>query len=366
MSIRILFLATTLDLPEYHLVCGVQAAGFEVTVVGTPLPQYVDGLNRAGVAVVTQRWRSRVSWSAIRTIRQLLRGAEHRTVIHAVSTAALSNAVLASAGLQVPIIGYRGTLGHISRWDPSAWLTYFNRRVSRVVCNSDAVRGYLERVGVPRQRLVTLYKGHELGWYECDARGARAEAGVPEDAFVVVCAATIRPVKGVDVLIQAFEQLRDLPQVWLLLVGENRDQQVAAQLHHSPLRDRIRAIGFRADVARFIKASDLSVLVSREREGFPKAIVESMALGVPVLVSGVGGMVELVEDGVSGAVLHNVTPTALAQKIRELVADTARCAQYAEAAQRRIRERFSCAETVRATIELYRTVLSRKGGHVCR
>jgi glycosyltransferase involved in cell wall biosynthesis len=285
-------------------------------------------------------------------------------VIHAVSTAALSNAVLASFGCkaQVPIIGYRGTLGHISRWDPSAWLTYFNRRVTQVACNSDAVRGYLERVGVPRTRLMTLYKGHDVAWYECDARGARGEAGVPEGAFVVVCAATIRPVKGVDILVQAFELLHDLPQVWLLLVGENRDPQVALQLQRSPLRDRIRAIGFRADVARFIKASDLSVLVSREREGFPKSIVESMALGVPVLVSGVGGMVELVEDGVSGGVLHNITPTALAQKIRELVTDRVRRAQYAEAAQRRIKEHFSCAETVRTTIELYQAVLGQRGG----
>ena len=101
-----------------------------------------------------------------------------------------------------------------------------------------------------------------------------------------------------------------------------------------------------------LAAADLSVLPSLS-EGLPNAVLESMAAGVPVVATSVGGTPELVEDGVTGLLVPPRDAEALAVAIARLIGNPALARRFGEAGRRRVHDRFSMAAMVRATERLY-------------
>jgi len=211
--------------------------------------------------------------------------------------------------------------------------------------------------GVPPERLVTIHKGHDPAWY-CDKPATtRADLGLPDDAFVVGFVGRIRPVKGVDVLLRAAALLPSGLNVRLLLVGDIHDRRVRALVQDEALHERAHLMGHRKDAPALMRLCNAFVMPSVEREGLPRSVIEAMAQGIPPVVSGVGGMPELVIDGQCGRVVPPRDPEALAAAIRELAEDTERCAEYGERGRARITEQFNVSDYIKQTLELYRELV---------
>ena len=314
-----------------------------------------SGLHRAledtGTPITTLSFRSRIDPAAIRAVRNRLHQ-EPFDIIHAVTNRALANSLLASRGTSVRHIAYRGTIGHLSRFDPASRLTYLNRRVDRIVCVSDAVRAYLLSMGIPESRLVTIYKGHDPNWYEADTPPPLAEFGIPEDAFTVCFVGNMRPVKGAEVLLDAAERLPAPHNIHILMVGEVRDRRVQRRIDSGRLPGFVHFIGFREDASALTGACDAFVMPSVAREGLPRAVLEAMIQGVPAIVSDVGGMPELVIDGESGIVVPPRDAGRLAEAITTLRSDTDRRDRLGTAAKQRIRTHFNIRDTIERTIAL--------------
>ena len=349
---RILYIAENLDRPESHMIAGVARRGHEVTLLlpgECSTPSVVDSL----VDRRTIRLNGRIDRQAIRAIRETVAS---RTIdlVHCLrSNRPVSNAVLALRAQPVPIVCYRGTLGNVSRWNPADWLTYLSPRVRRIVCVSNGVRRSLAQAGVKASRLVTIYKGHDPAWYRSETTPDLAEFGIPPDAFVVVCAANMRRLKGVDLLIESMRSVRIDRPVHLLLVGEVRDPDIQTMANEPGLREVVHLAGFREDAAALSGACHVCVMASRKREGLPRAVIEAMSQGVPAIVTDVGGMPELVVDGECGIVVPPHSAEALGEAISRMATDAEFHAACGKNALERILTTFGIGETIEKTLAMY-------------
>jgi glycosyltransferase involved in cell wall biosynthesis len=210
-------------------------------------------------------------------------------------------------------------------------------------------------------RIETLYHGVDpasvRAWADSD--GVREELEIPVDAPVVGTVANFRREKGHGILLNAAVHVRRaFPEVRFVLVG------------HGPLESRTRRLcrdlgldrsvvftGARHDAPRLAAAFDVFALPSL-KEGLGIAVIEAMTLGRPVVVTRVGGLKELVEDGKQGLVVEPGNPEAFADAIIRLIRDTALRQRLGEAG-RLVAARFDIRNAVRRHEEVYTELLTQ-------
>lgn len=357
---KILVVTVHNDRSEVEVYRLMAQAGHQVHVVAAPTWADGGGFDDTGVTLSPLAIRSRMDLRAVSPLRQVIRTFAP-DIIYAPRNKTLSVALLAAGRHAVPVVAYRGTTGHLSRWDPAAWLTYFKPQLGHIICVSEAVRQYLLQKRVPAGRLTTIYKGHRVEWYTQGTEADVQAFGVPPNAFTIGFVGNMRPVKGVDVLLRCLPLIPPELNVHACLIGEVRDKRVAALCQRPAIAPRVHLAGYQANAARFCGAFDAFVMPSVEREGLPRAVIEAMAKGVPPIVSNAGGMPELVEHGVSGLVVPARDSQALAEAIARLAQSPALCRQYGEQAQHRIETVFNIEETAAKMLALFGRLVDRHG-----
>jgi glycosyltransferase involved in cell wall biosynthesis len=356
---NVLVVNSVSDRSEVALWSGLVKAGVGVDVMCDPAAPEQDLLRNAGIGVSTLTISHRLDLPAARQIRRQLTGRKY-DIIHATRNRDLSVSLIASRGMAMKRIAYRGTVGHLSRFDPASWLTYFNRKLDRIICNSDAVKRYMLSVGLPAEKLPRIYKGFDANWYAPASRSRLAEFAIPDDAIVVGFAGEMRPIKGVDVLIRAIDYLPDGIPVHFLLVGLVRDRKLQPLAAGSRACKRIHFTGFREDASSLMGACDIFVMPSLGREGVTRAVVEAMAQGVPAIVSEAGGLPELVIDNVCGLVTPPGEPEALAGAIVCLADDAEIRKTFGASGRERIRTNFSMNLFTEKILALYRELVTER------
>jgi glycosyltransferase involved in cell wall biosynthesis len=352
---KVLLVAGVGERPESRLFPELAARGVHVDLFCDTTSPYFEPLKATGFPMTHLKFKARLDLAAIKTIRHRLKSGVY-DIVHAFNSRALSNSLIASAGLPVKRIGYCGTMGHLHRWDPSSYLAVLNPYVNRVVCISKAVQNYLGSMGVPPQRLTQIYKGHDPAWFTAAPRTILREFGIPDDAVVIGCIANMRPIKGVPVLIEAVRKLAPTLPVHLLLVGHNRDDEVNQLAGNSAIRERIHLAGFRMDAPQLMGACDIFVMPTLKNEGFSKAVIEAMCMAVPCIVSAVGGMVELVEHDQTGKIVPPGDAHTLAEALRTYAQDVALRKRHGQNGLLRIQNHFSFPKMVDETIGLYHSL----------
>lgn len=345
------------DRVELAMVQGIIRGGVNLFTIADPGSTFVEAARAMNVPCVEHHFRHRFDRASAQLYRRLI---SERSIdlIHCLGNRSLSTALLATRNMKnaPAIVAYRGTMGHLSWFDPASHYSYLHPRVDCIICVSDAVRVYLRGFRIPEHRLEVIWKGHDPDWYASAPRTALHELGVPDNATVVNFTGNIRPVKGADVLLKAFALIKPEENIHLLLVGEVRDKNVKRLLEGCP--PHVHAIGFRPDAVGLAGACDIAVMPSVEREGLPKSVLEAMAQGVPAVVSNVGGMPEVVEDGISGLVVPPKNSAALTAAIRHLASDNALRKQMGQAARARVEGAFNIRRTIEKTLQMYRRLVA--------
>jgi glycosyltransferase involved in cell wall biosynthesis len=164
----------------------------------------------------------------------------------------------------------------------------------------------------------------------------RAEIGASDTDVVVVTVANYREQKAYPNLFAAARLVLDrCPSALFVAVGQGPLQERIESEHAAlDLGDRFALLGRRDDVPAVLSAGDVFVLAS-DYEGLPVALMEAAAVGLPVVATAVGGVPEVVTDGVEGVLVPPKDPLALADAIERLVTDEALRARLAAAARRR-------------------------------
>jgi len=186
----------------------------------------------------------------------------------------------------------------------------------------------------------------------------RRALGVGADECLVVTVANYRRHKDYPTLLAAARRVRESgTPVRFAAVGQGPlEPAVIAEHARSGLGDRFILLGYRPDALDVLAAADLFVLSSRQ-EGLPVALMEALALGLPVIATRVGGIPEAVTDGVEGRLVPAKRPDELADAILGLVRDPERRSSMAKAAARRSTH-FDVERVVRRYEDCYRTLVS--------
>ena len=256
------------------------------------------------------------------------------------------------------LVGKRNAFGPVDRL-----LMDFTGRV--VAVSRTHARHLHEREGLPASVVRVIENGIDLAAYPPvdGARrfAARRELGLAEGERVVTMVAAMRPEKAHEALLVATRALGDDGlDVTVLLAG---DGERRAALEESAaalgIAGRVRFLGVRGDVARLLHATDVAVLPSRGVvETLPLAVLEAMAVGIPVVASAVGSVPELVRHGETGFLIPPADAVALAARIAHIFGDPAGAADAARRGQERVRARFAIERTARGYEDLFEELVA--------
>lgn len=265
---------------------------------------------------------------ALRWLRRELRR-EPTDVVWTSLTRATLLGQLAARSLGLPVVS----------WQHNAFLKPANRRLLRVtrrlstlwVADSDAVAQLtVARLGVPPERLVT--------WpiFAADAEAPQAMPWRPGEALRIGSLGRLHPAKGYDVLLAAFARLT--AEGWtapvplrLTIAGEGEQRSTLS----APPGLELSLPGFTDSPAGFLADQNLYMQPSR-REGFGIAAHQAMAAGLPVLACAVGELAHSVIDGVTGQLVPAEDTSALADALRNLLADPAGLVTMGAAGRERV------------------------------
>ena len=228
------------------------------------------------------------------------------------------------------------------------------RRASRLVFGCALQqKKWIDRYKLPAAKSRVIYNGVDRVHFNPAAvaqtrEQLRRRYGFPPDAFIVITVGVLRPEKQQTDLIQALAVLasRGLP-VHALLVGDG-DERAAIErcIADLGLRGRIHLAGLADDVRPFLKLADAFVLTSTSVETFSNAALEAMAMGLPVILSRIGGAAEMVEVGGNGFLYSPGDVTELAGHIAAFAGNQDLTRRMGRAAMTRARGQFGFTQMI--------------------
>jgi UDP-glucose:(heptosyl)LPS alpha-1,3-glucosyltransferase len=232
-------------------------------------------------------------------------------------------------------------------------------RLRAVICNSHMVVDEVRRAfRIAPEKLHVIYSGIDLEHFHprrrAELRGpARAELGCqPRDTlFLFVGAGFAR--KGLAAAIEALKRANN-PSFRLLVVGTDRERDRFAEAAR-PLGERVRFLGGKQDVRPLYAAADCLILPSRY-DPFPNTVLESLAMGLPAIVSSRCGAAEIIQRGINGWVCEPDDPPGIAALLKE--ADAALRRDPLTAGARATAERFGLDEMAARLAALYGKLLA--------
>ncbi|MDQ7781102.1 MAG: glycosyltransferase family 4 protein [Planctomycetota bacterium] len=193
-------------------------------------------------------------------------------------------------------------------------------------------------------------------------RTVRESLGVPQTDFVVGVAGRLTSEKAVDVVIRAVREiLSGRSDCALIVAGDGPERPRLQELARSlGIEAKTRFLGMRRDLSRVLACLDVFVLPSLY-EGFGLVILEAMAAGAPVIATRVGGVPEIVEDGVTGLLVPAAHPGALADAIWKVASDKSFARALADRAGSHVRRHFNMASMIDTVENLYFSLVERRG-----
>ncbi|MCD6294874.1 MAG: glycosyltransferase [Deltaproteobacteria bacterium] len=232
----------------------------------------------------------------------------------------------------------------------------------RITVNSQAVWDDMVRCeNVDVSKLLLIYNGVDTRPFRATlfcVKDVRQDLDLKKTTKLMIVIANLIPYKGhSDLLRAAKEVVERFPDTVFLLVGEDRGIQweLEQDVANLGIGQSVRFLGRRDDVPALLKASDISILPSHE-EGFSNVILESMAAGLPVVATDVGGNREAVLDGITGWVIPPEDPRALAAKIIDLLKDPNRAEEWGRRGRERANQMFTVKKMVAAHLDLYGSI----------
>jgi glycosyltransferase involved in cell wall biosynthesis len=319
-------------------------------------------LRDSGIRVLQLPRRRTSDLLAWRPLMSLLRS-ERVHVLHAhmFGSSLWGSVIGRAAGVPAVVTHDHGWVGPRSRAEMALQRQVIARASDAVIAVSrHTLEQLIERVRIPAEKLVFIANGIAQPPEPAGA-SIRRELGIGADDPVIGSVGMMRAQKALEVLIEAVAILvRDgFPTLVLALAGQGperpRLEAVAAGLG---ITDHVRWLGLRTDIPDVIATFDVAAS-SSDFEGSPLAIMEFMAAARPIVATAVGGVPDLIEDGVHGRLVPPRDPHALAGAIAELLRDRARAAEMGQRARERRESEFAIRTMVQRVEALYHELLGR-------
>ena len=264
----------------------------------------------------------------------------------------------AARGAGPRLVASRRVDFHLQRHSFSRWKY---RQIELFIAASAAIKAILVQDGIPASRIVVVHDGIDV---ERVAKVAPADLHqtfwFPKGAPVIVNVGALVGHKGQKFLVDAMAHVRrQVPDAQLVIFGEgDLREPLTRQIRELGLDKHVVLAGFREDVLALTRSADLFVM-SSVTEGLGSAVLDAMALGLPVVGTRAGGIPEAVEDGVTGLLVPPGRSEALAEAIVRMLNDPSARQRMGTAGRARVEEEFGVERLVEGTLAAYRQVLAR-------
>jgi glycosyltransferase involved in cell wall biosynthesis len=231
-----------------------------------------------------------------------------------------------------------------------------NALADRVTANAEAVRDFVHLdEGCALAKMPVIPSGIDTDRFQpLPAADYKQRLGLPADCTAVGIVTRMRTRKGVEEFVRAIGELRRTrPDVHGVIVGEvSLDDVLEGIVREYGLDGHLSLLGRRSDMPEVLSAFDLFVLSSHD-EGMSNAVLEGMAMQLPVVATDVGGTGEVVRHGESGLLVPAKDPGALAAAMADVLADRERAGAMGRLGREIVVARFSAPAMVRQMEDLY-------------
>ncbi len=363
--IRLTWLITDLEvggvpLHLHRLATRLAGGQFEVRVISLADVGPVGRmLQRDGVPVDACRARGPWDVAALFRLGRHLR--RHRPdILHALLFHANIAARLAGPSAGVPIRRILCEIQTVERERP--WHLVLDNLTCRLcrleIGNSPSVVAHLARnAHIPTARLRCEPGGIDVERFAGARPVSRESLGLPPGVPLLIWTGRLDPVKGLSTLLEAMT-LSPLPaETRLLLVGDGQERaNIQRRIAELGLAVRVVMLGRRGDVPALLKTADVFVLPSRT-EGYPNALLEAMAAGLPVVATAVAGCRDIVVHGRTGLLVPYGDAGALAGALAQQISDLPRAGRMARSGQEWVRRHADIAAVVERWRRFYQGIL---------
>jgi glycosyltransferase involved in cell wall biosynthesis len=365
-----------------YLTEGLASRGYDTTLVAGTLARGEESMEHIaagrGVAIVPLDDLHR-EISPLADLRAILRLAalirrERPTILHTHTAKAgavgrIAARLAGNARPQVVVHTFHGHVlrGYFGRVQTAAFRALERRLATwttALVAVSPEVRDDLVRLGVaPAEKFAVVRLGIELeervDGAEDDRSEVRRVLGIGADTFVVGWVGRMTAVKRIDDVLLGFRGLLDLGlDATLCLVGDGPDRDRLERFAHElGIVKRCLFVGYQDDVGRFYSAID-ALLLPSANEGTPVSVIEALAAQRPAVATRVGGVPDVVEDGVDGFLVEMGDVGAIAERLAQLARDPQLRAEMGARGRDRVVRRYAVDRLVGDTDRLYRSLLA--------
>lgn len=356
-----------------RLALRLKARGWGVSVISmTPPKAYVEELEAAGIPVHSLEIRRKIPdprpiLGLVRLLRSQQPDVVHGFMVHANLLARL---VRPLAPVPVLICSARNTNEGGRFREVLYRLTDHLCDITTQVSQTGLER-YIRIKAVPPYKIRYIPNGIDVDRFRPDPevrKRMREELGLG-DAFVWLAVGRFDPQKDYPNMLRAFSQvIKEHPDTLLIIVGDGPVRQAMEELASNlGLKDRVRFLGIRRDIAEVMNAAD-GYVISSSWEGMPNVLLEASTTGLPIVATDVGGNRDVVKDVETGFLVPPKDPGALAGAMLRLMGlSEEERRQMGEKGRRYIEATYSIDRVVAMWEELYKELLAEKGiVKICR
>jgi glycosyltransferase involved in cell wall biosynthesis len=265
------------------------------------------------------------------------------------------------AGVKHIIVAWR----NCDIWKPLGMKICEKLTTNRVhhITNSFACANYIsEKIGVPSSRFTVIYNGIDLHKYGIDADRRQVFSGVsiPDGVKIVTMVGRLAAQKNYPMLLRVAQKakLKGLSAHFLIVGGGQMYDELNEMARQLDVLDIVHFMGIRTDIPQVLAASDI-FLFTTNFEGFPNALLEAMAAGLPIVSTNFAGVDELVQNGITGLIVPIDDANAACDCIKSYIDNPTTAKTMGCAGQRFVNDRFAMRTMVEKTYAFYKSVLNK-------
>ncbi len=235
--------------------------------------------------------------------------------------------------------------------------------IHHALLQSDAVTTVSSWLKAETKRVIgfegpmeVIHNFYEPGSPSRTREAVRKDLGVADGEVLLIHSSNLRPLKRIDLLLESVSKIRDRNSFKLLILAGGDFKQFSDDVKRLGLEERIIVRENVLEIEEYLQAADLALYTS-ESESFCLSILEAMFFGCPSVATNVGGIPEVVEDGLTGLLVPSGDSESIARALNELIADGDRRKRLGESARVEANKRFSSDAIIHRYEELYRRLI---------
>jgi len=325
---------------------------YDNIVVCPPQSPLAEKARAAGLKVLPVRMRGEWDIQAVHKLRNIIKKNSIKIVhLHSPHAHALGLLAAKSAGNCKVVLSRR--VDFPIRKNILSRLKYF--KVDRIIAISGGVKRALIADGLSEEKIDVVYSGADIVRFQ-NVKGDYliSEFGLTKNSWRVGNVAALAWHKDHKTLIEAARiVINEFPKATFLIAGEGPlRREIEILIEKLNLDENVKLLGFRQDIPEILSLLDLFVL-SSSWEGLGTSLLDALASRLPVVASNVGGIPEIIRDGLNGILVAPEDPGALAQAIIHLLKNRDLARKMGEEGFRIVKEKFSVDRMVEQTRRVY-------------